>query len=77
MAKTEKNTNQVDLLGVYEYLRDQLEAAKNTLVTEVRMASAQISSLHGDLKSSSDKATMAVSQEIRFSYFAFNHDGTR
>ncbi|MBR2321393.1 MAG: hypothetical protein IKA57_04590 [Clostridia bacterium] len=68
MAKSEKKSNQVDLLGVYEYLRDQLEAAKNTLVTEVRMASAQISSLHGDLKSSSDKATMAVSQEIRFSY---------
>ena len=68
MAKSEKKSNQVDLLGVYEYLRDQLEAAKNTLMTEVRMASAQISSLHGDLKASNDKATMAVSQEIRFSY---------
>ncbi len=68
MAKTVKKSNQVDLLGVYEYLRDQLEATKNTLMTEVRMASAQISSLHGDLKASNDKATMAVSQEIRFSY---------
>ena len=68
MAKTVKKTNQVDLLGVYEYLRDQLEATKNVLMNEVRMASAQISSLHGDLKASNDKATMAVSQEIRFSY---------
>ena len=68
MAKTEKKSNQVGLLGVYEYLRDQLEATKNALTTEVRMASAQISSLHGDLKAANDKATMAVSQEIRFSY---------
>ena len=68
MAKTEKKTNQVDLLGVYQYLSRELQQAKDALMTEVRMASAQIGSLHGDLKDTSDKSMMAVSQEIRFSY---------
>ena len=68
MAKMEKKTNQVDLLGVYQYLSRELQQAKDALLTEVRMASAQIGSLHGDLKDTSDKSMMAVSQEIRFSY---------
>ena len=68
MAKTDKKNNQVDLLGVYQYLSRELQMAKDALTTEVRMASAQIGNLHGDLKDSSDKAITAVSQEIRFSY---------
>ena len=68
MAKTEKKTNQVNLLGVYEYLSHELQQARDALMNEVRIASAQISSLHGDLKDSSEKSTAAVSQEIRFSY---------
>ena len=68
MAKTEKKFNQVNLLGVYEYLSRELQQARDVLMTEVRMASAQISSLHGDLKASGDKSSTAISQEIRFSY---------
>ena len=69
MAKTEKQqTTQVDLLGVYQYLSRELQQARDLMLTEVRMASAQISSLHGDLKDSNEKSTRAVSQEIRFSY---------
>ncbi len=68
MAKTEKKSNQVNLLGVYEYLSRELQQARDVLMTEVRMASAQISSLHGDLKASGDKSSTAISQEIRFSY---------
>ena len=68
MAKTEKKTKQVDLLGVYQYLSRELQLAKDALLNEVRLASAQIGSLHGDLRDSSEKSTQAVSQEIRFSY---------
>ena len=63
MAKTVKN-NQVDLLGVYQYLSRELQQARDALLTEMRMASAQINSVYGDLKDSNG----AVSQEIRFSY---------
>ena len=68
MPETKRRNNQPDLLGVYQYLSRELQQAKDALLMEVRMASAQIGSLHGDLKDAHDKSASAVSQEIRFSY---------
>ena len=68
MPEMKRKNNQVDLLGVYQYLSRELQQTRDALMMEVRMASAQIGSLHGDLKDVHDKSTTAVAQEIRFSY---------
>ena len=68
MPETKRKNNQVDLLGVYQYLSRELQQTRDALLMEVRMTSAQIGSLHGDLKDSHDKSASTVAQEIRFSY---------
>lgn len=68
MPEMKRKNNQVDLLGVYQYLSRELQQTKDALLMEVRMASAQIGSLHGDLKDAHDKSASTVAQEIRFSY---------
>ena len=67
MAKQpEKNQDKIDVL--YQWLSYELQQARDTLLTEVRMSSAQIGSLYGELKSESEQSMKAVSQEIRYSY---------
>ena len=67
MAKQpEKNQDKIDVL--YQWLTYELQQARDTLLTEVRMSSAQIGSLYGELKSESEQSMKAVSQEIRSSY---------
>ena len=67
MAKPEKTQpDKIDAL--YQWLSYEVQQARDALLTEVRMSSAQIGSLYSELKSESEKASSAVSQEIRFSY---------
>ena len=68
MPETKRKNNQADLLGVYQYLSRELQQAKDALMMELRMTSAQIGSLHGELKDAHDKSATTVAQEIRFSY---------
>ena len=67
MAKQpERNQDKIDAL--YQWLSYELQQARDQLLSEVRMASAQIGSLYGELKNENEKASKAVSQEIRYSY---------
>ncbi len=67
MAKQpEKNQDKIDVL--YQWLSYELQQARDTLLTEVKLASAQIGSLYGELRSENEQTTKAVSQEIRYSY---------
>ncbi len=67
MAKQpEKNQDKIDVL--YQWLSYELQQAKDTLLTELKMSSAQIGSLYGELKSEHEQSSKAVSQEIRYSY---------
>ncbi len=67
MAKQpEKNQDKIDVL--YQWLSYELQQAKDTLLTELKMSSAQIGSLYGELKSENEQSSKAVSQEIRYSY---------
>ena len=67
MAKQpEKNQDKIDVL--YQWLSYELQQAKDALLTELKMSSAQIGSLYGELKSENEESSKAVSQEIRYSY---------
>ncbi len=67
MAKQpEKNQDKIDVL--YQWLSYELQQAKDALLAEVKMSSAQIGSLYGELKSEHEQSSQAVSQEIRYSY---------
>ncbi len=67
MAKQpEKNQDKIDVL--YQWLSYELQQARDTLLTELKMSSAQIGSLYGELKSENEQSSKAVSQEIRYSY---------
>lgn len=67
MAKQpEKNQDKIDVL--YQWLSYELQQTKDALLTELKMSSAQIGSLYGELKSENDASSKAVAQEIRYSY---------
>ncbi len=67
MAKQpETNQDKIDVL--YQWLSYELQQTKDTLLTELKMSSAQIGSLYGELKSENDASSKAVAQEIRYSY---------
>ena len=67
MAKPEKN-QQDKIDALYQWLSFELQQARDTLLGELRMSSAQIGSLYNELKAESEESTSAISQEIRYSY---------
>ncbi len=67
MAKPEK-TQQDKFDALYQWLSYELQQARDALMTEVRMSSAQIGSLYSELKNDSEKTSATVAQEIRYSY---------
>ena len=68
MAKPEKNHQPDKIDALYQWISFELQQARDTLLTELRMSSAQIGSLYSELKNDSEKSASAVSQEIRYSY---------
>lgn len=67
MAKPEK-TQQDKFDALYQWLSYELQQARDALMTEVRMSSAQIGALYTEMKNDSEKTSSAVAQEIRYSY---------
>lgn len=67
MAKPER-TQPDKFDALYQWLSYELQQAKDALMTEVRLSSAQIGALYQEMKNDSDEASKAVSQEIRYSY---------
>mgnify|MGYP003308571911 CR=1 FL=1 len=66
MAKIEKTQDKLD--AVYQWLVIELQKARDTLLSELRMSSAQIGALHSELKNESAQTSAVVAQELRFTY---------
>lgn len=67
MAKPEK-TQPDKFDALYQWLSYEVQQARDALMTEVRMSSAQIGSLYNELKNDSEQTSATVAQEIRYSY---------
>ena len=66
MAKIEKNQDKLD--AVYQWLVIELQKARDVLLSELRMSSAQIGALHTELRNESAQTSSVVAQELRYTY---------
>ena len=54
--------------ALYSWIAYDLQKMKGDLVKELKISSMQVGSFHQDVKSSNDKTTAALAQEIRYGY---------
>lgn len=66
MAKIEKTQDKLD--AVYQWLVIELQKARDVLLSELRMSSAQIGALHTELRNESAQTSTVVAQELRYTY---------
>ena len=66
MAKIEKTQDKLD--AVYQWLVIELQKARDVLLSELRMSSAQIGALHTELRNESAQTSSIVAQELRYTY---------